>query len=71
MFRKLTLCLVVLLGVMLRADSAVAIDQAACCMPTTSRLDALMNPPKGGDEKFFSRPGGPPNVLFVVPLKFS
>jgi type IV pilus assembly protein PilY1 len=66
MFRKLTLCLVVLLGALLRADSAVAIDEAACCLPTTSRLDALMNPPKGGDEKFFSRPGGPPNVLFIV-----
>jgi type IV pilus assembly protein PilY1 len=68
MFRKLTLSLVVLLvgGVLLRADTAVAIDQAACCLPTTSRLDALMNPPRGGDEKFFSRPGGPPNVLFVI-----
>jgi type IV pilus assembly protein PilY1 len=66
MFRKLTLCLVVLLGVLLRADTAVAIDQAACCLPTTSRLDGLMNPTKGGDEKFFSRPGGPPNILFVV-----
>ena len=66
MFRKLTLGLVVLLGVMLRADTAVAIDAAACCLPTTSRLDALMNPTKGSDEKFFSRPGGPPNVLFIV-----
>ncbi|HYO59488.1 pilus assembly protein PilY [Archangium sp.] len=68
MFRKLTLSLVVLLvgGVVLRADTAVAIDQAACCLPTTSRLDALMNPTRGGDEKFFSRPGGPPNVLFVI-----
>ncbi|QRK08378.1 pilus assembly protein PilY [Archangium violaceum] len=66
MFRKLTLCLVALLVVVLRADTAVAIDQAACCLPTTSRLDSLMNPVQGGDEKFFSRPGGPPNILFII-----
>jgi type IV pilus assembly protein PilY1 len=66
MFRKLTLSLVAILVVLLRADTASAIDQAACCLPTTSRLDALMNPPKGSDEKFFSRPGGPPNILFVI-----
>ncbi|OJH37442.1 pilus assembly protein [Cystobacter ferrugineus] len=66
MFRKLTLSLVVLLVVLLRADTAAAIDQAACCMPTTSRLDALMNPVRGGDEKFFSRQGGPPNILFII-----
>ncbi|WNG49497.1 pilus assembly protein PilY [Archangium minus] len=66
MFRKLTLCLVALLVVVLRADTAVAIDQAACCLPTTSRLDSLMNPTQGGDEKFFSRPGGPPNILFII-----
>ncbi|HZH77556.1 MAG TPA: hypothetical protein VEY88_16140, partial [Archangium sp.] len=66
MFRKLTLSLVALLVVLLRADTADAVDQAACCLPTTSRLDALMNPTKGSDEKFFSRPGGPPNVLFLI-----
>jgi type IV pilus assembly protein PilY1 len=66
MFRKLTLGLTTLLVVLLRADTAIATDQAACCLPTTSRLDALMNPVKGGDEKFFSRPGGPPNILFLV-----
>lgn len=66
MFRKLTLSLVALLVVLLRADAASAIDKAACCLPTTSRLDALMNPVKGSDEKFFSRPGGPPNILFVI-----
>ncbi|QRN94841.1 pilus assembly protein PilY [Archangium violaceum] len=66
MFRKLTLSFVALLVVLLRADTAAAIDQAACCMPTTSRLDALMNPTRGGDEKFFSRPGGPPNILFII-----
>jgi len=66
MFRKLTLSLVVLLVVLLRADTADAVDQAACCLPTTSRLDSLMNPTKGSDEKFFSRPGGPPNVLFLI-----
>jgi type IV pilus assembly protein PilY1 len=66
MFRKLTLSFVALLVVLLRADTAAAIDQAACCMPTTSRLDSLMNPAKGSDEKFFSRPGGPPNILFII-----
>ncbi|PTL80273.1 pilus assembly protein PilY [Vitiosangium sp. GDMCC 1.1324] len=68
MFRKLSLNLVMLLvgAIALRADTAVAIDQAACCLPTTSRLDALMNPVKGGDEKFFSRSGGPPNILFIM-----
>ena len=65
MFRKLTLGLVALLVMLVQADTAVA-NQAACCLPTTSRLDALMNPPKGSDEKFFSRPGGPPNVLFII-----
>ncbi|MCY1080579.1 PilC/PilY family type IV pilus protein [Archangium lansingense] len=66
MFRKLTLSLVAILVVLLRADTASAIDQAACCLPTTSRLDALMNPTRGSDEKFFSRPGGPPNILFII-----
>ncbi|HSP77454.1 MAG TPA: hypothetical protein VLQ93_02920, partial [Myxococcaceae bacterium] len=66
MFRKLTLGLTTLLVVLLRANPAAAIDEAACCLPTTSRLDALMNPTKGSDEKFFSRPGGPPNILFVI-----
>ncbi len=66
MFRKLTLSLVALSAVLLQADTASAIDQAACCLPTTSRLDALMNPTRGSDEKFFSRPGGPPNILFVI-----
>jgi type IV pilus assembly protein PilY1 len=67
MFRKLTLASsVLLLVVLLRSDTASAIDEAACCAPTTSRLDALMNPTKGSDENFFSRPGGPPNILFMV-----
>ncbi|PTL77650.1 pilus assembly protein [Vitiosangium sp. GDMCC 1.1324] len=66
MFRKLTLFFVALLVVVLRADTAVAIDQAACCLPTTSRLDSLMNPAQGGDEKFFSRTSGPPNILFII-----
>ena len=66
MFRKLTVFLVVALTALLRADTAAAIDQAACCLPTTSRLDALMNPVQGGDEKFFSKTSGPPNILFII-----
>ncbi|MBM7114675.1 PilC/PilY family type IV pilus protein [Archangium primigenium] len=66
MFRKLTLCLVVAMAALLRADTAAAVDQAACCLPTTSRLDSLMNPVQGGDEKFFSKTSGPPNILFII-----
>src|SRR6218665_2162114 len=66
MFRKLTLCLVAAMPALLRADTAVAIDQAACCLPTTSRLDSLMNPVQGGDEKFFSNTSGPPHILFII-----
>ncbi|WNG55848.1 pilus assembly protein PilY [Archangium gephyra] len=67
MIRKLSLFLVASVMVVLRADTAAAIDQAACCLPTTSRLDSLMNPTQfSGDEKFFSSPSGSPNILFII-----
>ena len=35
-------------------------------LSTTSKLDSLMNPVKGSDEKFFAKPSGPPNVVFMI-----
>lgn len=56
-----SVALLLLLGSPVRAQ-----DNASCCLSTTSRLDGLLNPPKGSDEKFFSKAGGPPNVVFIV-----
>ena len=45
---------------------AHAADPGACYVNTTSRVDAILNPVRGGDEKFFTVPAGPPNVAFVL-----
>lgn len=37
----------------------------SCAAQTTSRLDSLLHPTTGSDERFFSRPNGAPNVLMV------
>lgn len=66
MLRKLFLGLLAASAAFLSHSEAWAIDNAACCLPTTSKLDQLMNPIRGGDEKFFARAGGPPNVLFII-----
>lgn len=54
------------LALLVARDSAAAVDQASCCLQATSRLDALLNPTTGSDEKFFTGGGRPPNVLFIL-----
>jgi len=54
------------LGVLLAAPGALAQDPASCSLQSTSRLDALMNPARGSDERFFTSPSGPPNVLLIL-----
>ena len=45
------------------ADAQTA---GACYVHSTSKLDALMNPVLGGDERFFRSSGGTPNVLVIL-----
>ena len=52
------------LGALLLGSNAVAQDKGACTVQSTSRLDALINPVVGGDEKFFTTTGPPPNIVF-------
>lgn len=55
------------LALLTSATAANAQDKGACCVQSTSRLDALLNPVEGGDEKFFtSISTGLPNVIFSV-----
>ena len=56
------------LSMLLPAGFAVAQTPpaGACFAASTSRMDELLNPVKGGDEAFFSQPSGPPNVAFVI-----
>ena len=65
MHKKLAFAAVVAALAVLEGD-AVALDPGACCVFSTSKLDAMMNPVRGGDEKFFTASGGPPTVLFVL-----
>ena len=59
--------LVAALGAVLSAGSAFAqLDPGACCAAQTSRVDALLNPVTGGDERFFSATGSPTTVMFMV-----
>lgn len=58
--------LLALVTSVLAAAPAFAIDQGACCVQGTSRLEALMNPNKGSDEAFFSSGGAPPNVSLIL-----
>ncbi|MGC4122709.1 MAG: pilus assembly protein PilY [Myxococcales bacterium] len=48
------------------SSEALALDEAACCVQSTSKVDAILNPARGSDEKFFGRAGGPPNILFIL-----
>jgi type IV pilus assembly protein PilY1 len=61
---------IALLAFFLLLPAKVALAQTpaagACCSSTTSRMDELVNPVTGSDEKFFSQPSGPPNVSFVI-----
>lgn len=55
------------LAALLGSDAAVATpDNGACCVQSTSRLDARVNPTRGSDERFFTSAGGPPNVLLIL-----
>ncbi|WP_426749356.1 pilus assembly protein PilY [Myxococcus sp. Y35] len=54
------------LAVLLTAPGALAQDPASCSLQSTSRLDALMNPARGSDERFFTSPSGPPNILLIL-----
>ncbi len=51
---------------LLAAPSALAQDPASCSLQSTSRLDALINPARGSDERFFTSPSGPPNILLIL-----
>ena len=50
----------------LTSTDALAIDNGACCVQSTSRLESLLNPNKGSDENFFTSAGGPPNIMFLL-----
>jgi type IV pilus assembly protein PilY1 len=39
---------------------------ASACLQSTSRLDSLMNPTRGSDERFFTSAGGPANIMVVL-----
>jgi hypothetical protein len=41
-------------------------DDATCCLQTTSKLDAAINPVKNGDERFFTISASIPNVIFAI-----
>jgi type IV pilus assembly protein PilY1 len=41
-------------------------EEAACTLQSTSRLDAMLNPTRGSDERFFTTSSGAPNILFVL-----
>lgn len=63
---KTSIKLLAVVTAVLAAAPAFAIDPGACCVQGTSRLDALLNPPKGSDEAFFSSGGAPPNVTLIL-----
>lgn len=54
------------LAALLTAPAALAQDPASCSLQSTSRLDALLNPARGSDERFFTSPSGPPNILLIL-----
>lgn len=48
------------------ATPALAQSAGACCLQSTSKLDALLNPPTGSDESFFTSGGVAPGVMFLL-----
>lgn len=48
------------------ATATTAVTGGSCAVQSTSRLDTLLNPVTGGDERFFSRPNGAPNIMLVI-----
>ena len=63
---RLRLALALSTSLALISSDALAIDPGACCVQSTSRLETLMNPTTGSDEKFFTSAGGPPNVMLIL-----
>ncbi|HEY8205868.1 MAG TPA: hypothetical protein VIG99_00205, partial [Myxococcaceae bacterium] len=53
-------------GAILAGRALGAVDTASCCLQATSKLDGLLNPVTGGDEKFFTTGGKPANVLVIL-----
>ncbi|MBF5042814.1 pilus assembly protein PilY [Aggregicoccus sp. 17bor-14] len=64
--RLLRLPLALLLSLVLSPTASAGPGDAACCTQSTSRLDEMMNPVSAGDERFFTSPGGAPNVAIVL-----
>lgn len=58
--------LILTVVVLFTGREAQAIDNGACCVQSTSRLESLMNPAKGSDEDFFSYSAGAPNVMLII-----
>lgn len=50
----------------LSSDASAGLPDTACCLQSTSLVDGWMNPVTGGDEDFFTQPGGPPNLLWLI-----
>ncbi|MCP3138957.1 pilus assembly protein [Pyxidicoccus xibeiensis] len=60
-----SLSLLLAAALLLAAPRADA-QAAACSLQSTSRLDAMLNPARGSDERFFTNPSGPPNILIIL-----
>ena len=45
---------------------AHAADPGSCSVSQTSRVDSLLNPVVGGDERFFAASGSPTTLMFLV-----
>ncbi|HEY3448059.1 MAG TPA: pilus assembly protein PilY [Myxococcales bacterium] len=63
---RIALSATLALSGLLASTEALALDEAACCVQGTSKIDNILNPARGSDEKFFGRAGGPPNILFIL-----
>lgn len=66
MKRTILAGLVLLLPLVATGAWAASPDDAACCVQSTSWLDAQINPATGGDERFFTVSGVVPNVVFTL-----
>ncbi len=66
MTRNLSILGTLIVSALVSLQAAHAADPGACYVNATSRVDAILNPVRGGDEKFFTVPAGPPNVAFVL-----
>src|SRR4051794_14395605 len=53
-------------ALLMTRDAAGGPGPAACCAMSTSRVDSIINPVLGGDEKIFTRVSGPPTVVFLI-----